>query len=171
MKFRTTRLFINNWKGILSDLSARKTLEREIESMLVPEILKYLPPSMQFSVGHDDISDWVESLDAEATVLSAHTSKTNELVGLIILAENPEPSAIRTTHLGYFLGKKHWGQGYATEIISALVSEFGDDLELRLVAGVDSANLASARVLEKSGFVKLHEQSTDSRAFFELLIF
>ena len=85
LKFRTTRLSINNWEGILSDPSAREILDREIESMLVPDILKYLPPSMQFSVGRDVISDWVDGLVAEATVLCAHTGNTNELVGLIIL--------------------------------------------------------------------------------------
>jgi len=75
-----------------------------------------------------------------------------------------------TIHLGYFFGEQYWGQGYATEIINGLVSDLGNKGESRLLAGVDADNIASARVLEKVGFKKLHERTTVSRSFFELVI-
>jgi ribosomal-protein-alanine N-acetyltransferase len=54
--------------------------------------------------------------------------------------------------LGYVLGRPHWGQGYATEAIRALVSFGFESLALhRIWATCDARNAASARVLEKLG--------------------
>lgn len=55
--------------------------------------------------------------------------------------------------LGYRLMKKHWGKGYATEASKAIV-EFGfEELEAEdIYAMTDPKNLASKKVLEKTGF-------------------
>jgi len=54
--------------------------------------------------------------------------------------------------LGYCYGREAWGQGYATEVATALVSYGFDILGLdRIWAGCDSDNAGSARVLEKVG--------------------
>jgi RimJ/RimL family protein N-acetyltransferase len=67
--------------------------------------------------------------------------------------------------LGWYLSPRFWGRGYATEI-SALLLGFGfGDLGLpAVVATCDPANLASRRVLEKSGFslVEQDEQTVDT---------
>jgi ribosomal-protein-alanine N-acetyltransferase len=55
--------------------------------------------------------------------------------------------------VGYSLARDLWGQGYATEIVHALVTAGFGALGLRrIVATVAPENLASARVLEKAGF-------------------
>lgn len=60
----------------------------------------------------------------------------------------------KTGEIGYMLGPRHWGHGYATEIARALVAFGFDGLSLRsLHAIVSLDNLRSRRVLEKSGFV------------------
>ena len=57
--------------------------------------------------------------------------------------------------LGYRLGKAHWGKGYASEVARASVAYGFDTLALdELVAVTDPANLASRRVLIKTGFVE-----------------
>lgn len=77
------------------------------------------------------------------------------LGGLLILAASPQESAgPRCLHLGYLLGEAYWGKGTA----SALLRGFTEALErsgtpVRLLGGVARDNPASARVLEKSGFV------------------
>lgn len=54
--------------------------------------------------------------------------------------------------LGYWIARRHWGQGYATEAGSALI-EIARALGLpRLQASHFIDNPASARVLEKLGF-------------------
>ncbi|MEL6233499.1 MAG: GNAT family protein [Pseudomonadota bacterium] len=58
--------------------------------------------------------------------------------------------------VGYEFGQAYWGQGLATEAVRALVDHAHDALSLhRLEAVVFNGNDASARVLEKAGF--LHE--------------
>jgi RimJ/RimL family protein N-acetyltransferase len=57
------------------------------------------------------------------------------------------------TELGYWLGVAHWGKGYATEALHAVIDFAFADLEHgALNAGARVTNPASRRVLEKCGF-------------------
>ena len=61
----------------------------------------------------------------------------------------------RSAALGYCLDDAAWGQGYATEAAHAVLQWAFDTLDLnRVQAETDTRNLASARVLEKLGFVR-----------------
>ncbi|MEU6765735.1 GNAT family protein [Streptomyces sp. NPDC046853] len=61
----------------------------------------------------------------------------------------------RSASLGYCLDDATWGQGYATEAAHALLRWAFDTLDLnRVQAEADTRNVASARVLEKVGFVR-----------------
>jgi RimJ/RimL family protein N-acetyltransferase len=61
----------------------------------------------------------------------------------------------RSASLGYCLSDAAWGHGYATEAARALLRWAFDTLDLnRVQAETDTRNLASARVLEKVGFVR-----------------
>ena len=55
-------------------------------------------------------------------------------------------------NVGYYFFPAFWGQGYATEALSAATQHFVKLGVHRLVATVTSGNTASARVLEKSGY-------------------
>jgi RimJ/RimL family protein N-acetyltransferase len=60
----------------------------------------------------------------------------------------------RSAALGYCFTEAAWGQGYATEAGGALLRWAFDMLDLnRVQAETDTRNVASARVLEKLGFV------------------
>ena len=64
---------------------------------------------------------------------------------------NPD---FRSASLGYCLDAAAWGHGYATEAAEALLAWAFDTLDLnRVQAEADTRNGASARVLEKLGFV------------------
>ncbi|HEV3268962.1 MAG TPA: GNAT family N-acetyltransferase [Acidimicrobiales bacterium] len=61
----------------------------------------------------------------------------------------------RSASLGYCFDDAAWGQGYATEAVRALLQWAFDTLDLnRVQAETDTRNAASARVLEKLGFVR-----------------
>jgi RimJ/RimL family protein N-acetyltransferase len=60
----------------------------------------------------------------------------------------------RTASLSYCFTEESWGHGYATEAAHALLRWAFDTLDLnRVQAETDTRNTASARVLEKLGFV------------------
>ena len=61
----------------------------------------------------------------------------------------------RSASMGYCLDDAAWGQGYATEAAHALLHWAFTTLDLnRVQAETDTRNTASARVLEKLGFVR-----------------
>jgi RimJ/RimL family protein N-acetyltransferase len=65
--------------------------------------------------------------------------------GITTLEESPE--------LGYWLGVEHWGKGYATEALHAVIDYAFTDLgHDALQAGARVTNPGSRRVLEKCGF-------------------
>ena len=60
-----------------------------------------------------------------------------------------------SAEIGYWLGRHYWGRGLATAAVRATVEYAFARLALvRLHAGVFAWNPASARVLEKAGFVR-----------------
>jgi RimJ/RimL family protein N-acetyltransferase len=61
----------------------------------------------------------------------------------------------QSAELGYWLDTSVWGQGIATEVLTALVAHARTTLALTsLVATVALNNRASQRVLEKAGFTQ-----------------
>ncbi|MEM8889896.1 MAG: GNAT family N-acetyltransferase [Bacteroidota bacterium] len=55
--------------------------------------------------------------------------------------------------IGYILNPKHWNQGFTTEATKALAVYAKNELNIDLIeATCDVRNIASKRVLEKSGF-------------------
>ncbi|HSX14116.1 MAG TPA: GNAT family N-acetyltransferase [Chlamydiales bacterium] len=84
---------------------------------------------------------------------------TSEFIGHIILGHGDHPGE---SEIAYLFHKAHWGNGYGSEAISALVTEFapatvkegftleGKKLE-KIVATSRPDNIASKRILEKLG--------------------
>ncbi len=62
--------------------------------------------------------------------------------------------------LGYMLGRNFWGRGYATEAARGVIAWGRAELGAEAItASVFADNPASARVLEKAGFVSTGERS------------
>jgi ribosomal-protein-alanine N-acetyltransferase len=86
------------------------------------------------------------------------------LVGAITLS-NVRRGVAEAGTLGYWIGQRQAGRGHATAAVRAMVSYAFDDLKLhRVEAACVPANLASRRVLEKSGF----ELEGQARAYLKI---
>lgn len=69
-----------------------------------------------------------------------------------------DPENLKKVELGYRLFRNLWGQGYATEGSLALIDKAFKDLSVEEVfATTMQKNMASRKVLEKSGLVFSHE--------------
>ena len=59
----------------------------------------------------------------------------------------------RTAELGYYIGEKYWGNGYMTSAVRQICAYVFDNTDIiRIFAEPFAKNVASCRVLEKSGF-------------------
>lgn len=78
-------------------------------------------------------------------------SEDGALVGVVALVHLDRTH--RCAEIGYFVGKQHWGNGYATDAVRQTLAFGFRKLHLhRIVAKTDSANARSRRVLENNGF-------------------
>ena len=68
--------------------------------------------------------------------------------------------------VGYWIGREFWGKGLATRALQELT---GEVTQRPLHAWVATSNVASIRVLEKCGFVRVGSQESDvEELLFEL---
>lgn len=88
-------------------------------------------------------------------VCDAATGETYGALGIRLT------SAGRTAQIGYSFATAHWGRGYATEAVADLVEyAFGELGVTRVFAVSHPGNVASAMVLERTGFLfEAHHRS------------
>jgi RimJ/RimL family protein N-acetyltransferase len=60
--------------------------------------------------------------------------------------------------VGYWIGRSHWGKGFATAALRLMLAEIKDR---PVTAHVVLDNVGSQRVLEKCGFVRVGEEVAD----------
>ncbi len=91
--------------------------------------------------------------EGPGTRLAVDRTSDGAFIGWCTLARwNP---GHRRSSMGYCFDDAAWGRGYATEASRALLQWAFDTLDLnRVQAETDTRNVASARVLEKLGFVR-----------------
>jgi ribosomal-protein-alanine N-acetyltransferase len=97
----------------------------------------------------------------------AHQRKTGDLLGFCGFVDIPPMSP--QPQLVYAMFERFTGQGYATEMACASITEARRHSVLRtVVASVDEVNVASIRILEKLGFQRI---ATQPGAFGDVLVF
>ena len=93
-------------------------------------------------------ADWIATTKPGRD-FAVELRETGELVGAITI--NPQEQHKRAS-LGYWCAVSHWGRGYATEAVRAVIDYGFRDLALnRVHADCHGDNPASRRVLEKAG--------------------
>ena len=86
--------------------------------------------------------------------LTFNIYRSDTLIGGIRLTHDDDGSY----ELGYWLGRVHWGKGFATEACKGLLNYAAEELNIRNVKSSHmTGNDASARVLDKLGFRKTGE--------------
>lgn len=77
----------------------------------------------------------------------------DRMLGHLSLFDFREQSAV--AEIGYGLARRHWGQGFMREALTAVLDHAFGPLGLRrLEADIDPRNAASVRALERMGFAR-----------------
>jgi RimJ/RimL family protein N-acetyltransferase len=98
--------------------------------------------------GVDDARRFVPTVNRADGEIAFAITLDDAVIGMCGIDPREEGSEI-----GYWLGVAHWGYGYATETVRALIDYAFGELEYdALVAGARVSNPASRRVLEKCAF-------------------
>jgi 8-oxo-dGTP diphosphatase len=128
------------------------SLTKLLNNSSVVEYLSHVP----FPYREEDAIAFIDSANGvgdlpvgDAFVIEAG----NAVIGCIGVRAQELPDGTVAGEVGYWIGRENWGHGYATEAVDMLLPYCFDSLALdRVTASVDANNLASQRVLEKTGF-------------------
>jgi len=83
----------------------------------------------------------------------------------------PRPTRREDWEFVYFLNRKSWGKGFATEIARRIIRYGFEELNLpEVLATVDDVHTASIHVLEKAGMKHLRDEYDKDGRFFVFVI-
>ncbi|MBO0765255.1 MAG: GNAT family N-acetyltransferase [Hyphomicrobiaceae bacterium] len=105
-----------------------------------------------------DAVDFIGSCSPDDLTTTAFAiTHAGAVIGVIDMRINPALLPLRGPgpHLGFWLGRAHWGNGYTTEAARGLLaSAFAAGVGDTVYSGAFADNAASLRVQEKLGFVR-----------------
>ncbi|MCL6461704.1 MAG: GNAT family N-acetyltransferase [Flavobacterium micromati] len=141
-------------------LLLRRVVNNDLKEVITlrsnPETMKYIPrPLVKTDQdGLDHIAMINDKIEANEGINWAITLKDNpQLIG-IIGHYRMKPEHHRS-EIGYMILPEFNGKGIVTEAIKAVIKYGFETMKLHSIeAVIDPENLASAKVLEKNGFVK-----------------
>lgn len=80
-------------------------------------------------------------------------NETNAIIGTCTLAHLDAQH--KRAEVGFALARAHWGKGYISEVLPAIIRFAFEELGLeRMTADADPRNHGSVRALERAGFVR-----------------
>jgi len=143
-----------------------------------PSVMRYLLDFDQMldSNGHaTPLLQWAASIfrDHMGVAWSIERRADQALIGSMGFGEWNRQH--QWAEVGYFFGESYWGQGYASEALTALCEfGFGEGGLRRIEASVLDGNAASVRVLEKNNFIaegRQHQKVLLAKQPIDLLLF
>ncbi|SON52960.1 GNAT family N-acetyltransferase [Vibrio tapetis] len=159
--FESTRLKV---KQALADGSVYENeplLERICE-ILTPSVVENLPPYFHNIHSKAQAQQWLKQMLTESRLFVVEL-RSSEVIGFVFAYVESNDDV----HIGYLLAEECWGQGFASELLSAFIEHSTQNESWnKLIGGVDPQNVASARLLKKLGFVERLEEGNEA-IFFE----
>ena len=149
LAFTTARLAVIEIAETLAS-SERSALLAQIPQILTTPVVEHLPPYFH-GIDSVELADtWLTRMLSESRFFQVKLT-TGETIGFLFAYVEDETQA----HIGYLLAKEAWGKGLASELLQGFILEASRSTPwVKLIGGVDRANLASAHLLKKLGFVE-----------------
>ena len=150
MKIETKRLVITEFTMDMAQAVHENSLDEDTRRFVPDEVFETL----------DDAKETIEFLMSQyggfegPLVYPVITKDDEENIGYVQLV----PLEDGTWEIGYHVGKKYTGNGYATEAVSAFLPEITEKAGITEVYGIClSENIASVCVMKKVGFAPVFE--------------
>lgn len=156
-------------KRLILEVWTQADADALFEIMRDARVMRYLANGLPYTFKQvEEFLIWAENYQAENGFCRWKVIEkvSGEIVGSCGFAR---PQEMKEAELGYFLSRKHWGKGFATEAAFACKLYGFEKLGFREIIGItDLENIASQKVLEKIGFA---EKSVGSFRGEETLIY
>lgn len=132
-----------------------------VMDILTPSVVESLPPYFQNVNSISSAQEWLKHVVSDGRLFIVKLVGESKAIGFVFLSTEDSGD----THIGYLLGESFWGKGYATEILKGLIDFIkSEDQVTRLIAGVDTDNVASIKLLQRLGFI--HSSNEDNGTMF-----
>ncbi|MGJ8529077.1 GNAT family N-acetyltransferase [Maritalea sp.] len=167
--FETDRLNAIDVALIVDQPALADEFYAQLPLLLTRNVLKTLPPHFSKDVDLAGAEKWTADRLAEGELLALRDKQTAKTVGLLFLFVLPLDNSKFDLRIGYLFNQNVWGQGLASELIKGFVEHCRSMAQISSIAGgVETDNIASARVLEKAGFTSDEAQSSPDVAHYHL---
>jgi RimJ/RimL family protein N-acetyltransferase len=120
--------------------------------LLNDNVVLHLPDHFKSINDTDNALRWYQTMQADARLFVIKMRASRLIIGYIFIYEDTDNNA----YIGYLLGDKFWGQGFAKEALCAFIDWAKISAKWpQLLAGVEVENTGSIALLEKLGFKKV----------------
>lgn len=141
-------------------LMLRPLLESDVDAFFSiwshAETMKYFsfPTMTSIDQAHERVSRILSASEkGENFFCTIEIRETGEVIGNCALFHGD--AQCRRAEIGFCLNRNHWRKGYAEEAASAVIGHGFDAINLhRIEADIDPRNEASAKLLERLGFIR-----------------
>ncbi|WP_421919611.1 GNAT family N-acetyltransferase [Marinifilum sp.] len=170
-EFNTERLFVKDWLYKNDEAADRMDFAKKVIRILTPKVTKSLPNEWKKINTVAKANKWIFDRASESSFLSVYLESNHTLAGFIFLYESESKNQTIDLRFGYLLAESAWNKGFGTELINGLVNWCEKNGHVNsLSGGVERNNIASIKVMEKTGFSISKESKTkDDVIFFERL--
>ncbi|MGB3367510.1 MAG: GNAT family protein [Acidaminobacteraceae bacterium] len=152
IRLESERLIIRD--HIESDLENHHSLISDIEVMtyiqdIMTNSLDQSKENLEFSIKES------RSSDRRCYFFLVELKKTKEFVGSIGFTITEQNKFGGLAEIGYFILKKHWGNGYVTEAARLVIDYIFNEMNLhKIYSGCNVDNIASENIMKKLGMKK-----------------
>lgn len=167
--FKTLRLSVSSYKQNINNSDFESSFAKKVIEILSPAVTKSLPDGWQNIKSVSKAQEWIKDRNEESHFMSVQTLSDKQTVGYIFLNESKSDTELLDLRFGYLLSEKVWGKGLGTELILGLLNWCQEAGDIRSISGgVEKDNIASIKVLEKTGFsISVSDQPQDDVIFYE----
>lgn len=153
MKIETERLIITEFNMDMAESVHRESLDEDNRRFVPDEVFETVK----------------EAADTIEFLMGCYVSGEGPLVYPVLLKDSTYVGYVQavpfndgTWEIGYHIGSNYTKKGYATEAVTAFLPVIMKQIGITEIAGICLAdNLASAKVMERCGFIKLYEGNGD----------